>query len=105
MRAFIVATVAIVAACCINVDAQTAAESDIAFDRGAGADEAARAVPLRQETDRFVGPRRVQGHLEHAKAVARQRLADRVDLLGRNAAQHRDERQRIEIGGEGIHGR
>ena len=51
-----------------------------------------------QRADRIEGPRRVERHLEHAEAGIDEHRGDRRDLLRRDAAQHRDQRQRREVG-------
>ena len=72
-------------------------------DDGAGTDEAVVAMPLREQRDRRERARRIERHLEHAEARLEQRAGDAGDLLGRDAAQHRDQRQRREKRCEGIH--
>ena len=74
------------------------------FDRRdrSRADETALAEFRRQRRDRFERPRRIERHFENAETVRDQRRADGGNLVGRDAAQHRDQRQRIEMGCEGI---
>src|SRR5690349_21709993 len=60
-------------------------------------DQALLAMTLREAAYRFERPRRVERHLEDAEAFRAQRVGNRVDFVGRDAAQHRDPRQRREI--------
>ena len=65
-------------------------------DHGARADEAALAeLSASARNAMSNGSRRIERHLEHAKAAVDERAADRRDLLRRDAAQHGDERQRV----------
>src|SRR5262249_43939980 len=62
--------------------------------------KAALAEPPRQASDAVEGARRIERNLEDAKAVVGKRIAHGLDLLGRDPAQHRDQRQRLELGSE-----
>ena len=58
----------------------------------AGADEAAIAERAREQRGSTVErPRRIERHLEDAKAFAGERAGDGGDLVGRDAAQHGDQ--------------
>ena len=66
-------------------------------DHRPGADEAGSSRAAAPARERREGARRVERHLETAKSRVVQRAGDLRDLLRRDAAKHRDQRQRREI--------
>ena len=69
-------------------------------EHGAGADQTLR-IASGETLDRLHRLRRIERDFENAKTFTHECVADRVDLGGRNAAQHGDKRQRGQKVGKG----